>query len=557
MPGHAPQASSPFQFRTVIPGHTLRFRRPAAEPLLQAARFMTSPVDNTGPASYGERPLDDLLGALTGEVRPGRAADVTITDIVTVANEVRPGNLFIALPGTAADGHAFIADAARRGAAAIVVERDVGGALDVPLVRVGNTRQALAELAAEWHGRPADRLTLIGITGTAGKTSTLALLEAILDAGGVRVGSVGSLGLRIQGETPDRTVYTTPDPMLLHHGLARLVAAGTRVVVMEATSHALVQDRVHGLRYRIGLFTNLLPLEHSEYHGGFAEYVQAKSRFFDLLEPDAPLVFNRDDPATRALVAKRPDLTAVGVGTDQDSDARIVEGMTTAEGSQFSLAIPRPVPRPNGGTVDEGRLDVQLRLLGKSNRMNAALAATAAMLAGATPDVITRALADFAPPRRRLEVVYKGRFTLLDDTVGHPESINAFFDVVEKLEPPRVHIVYAVRGQRGERINRANGEALAIWVERLGAETLIVTRAADRQDELNRVDDREFDAFVEPLLERDIAMREVERLQPAVHAALESAGEGDVVALLGAQAMDEGQDIARAWLTDEGESPSS
>lgn len=488
------------------------------------------------------------MSALTVEARPGRAADTRVTDIVTVADDVRPGNLFVAIPGSAADGHTFVADAARRGAAAIVVERDVGGVLDVPLVRVGNARQALAELAAEWYGRPADRLTLIGITGTAGKTSTLALLEAALAAAGMRVGSIGSLGLHVQGESHDRTVYTTPDPLQLHAGLARLVAAGSEVVAMEATSHALVQDRVHGLRYRIGVFTNLLPLEHAEYHDSFDDYIQAKSLFFNLLEPGAPLIYNADDPGTRALIEGRHDLSGVGVGADHGPDVRVSAETTTADGCRFSLDILAAMPRLGGGVVPAGRLDLQLRLLGLPSRMNAALAVVAALVAGAEPAAIARALTTFPPPRRRLEIVHRGRFTLLDDTVGHPESIIAFFDVVEKLSPHRVHIAFAVRGQRGDRINRENGEALAIWARRLDLATLVVTRAADTVDDLNRVEDEEYRAFVEPLRERAVAFEELDRLEPAVHAVLERAGDGDVVGLLGAQAMDGGQDIARSWL---------
>lgn len=508
------------------------------------------------PAPSGDaplaRPLGRLLDCLTGEVRPGRARDVRIEKIVTRSEDVDPGALFVALPGSSVDGHTFIADAARRGAAAILVERDVGGALDVPLVRVGNIRRALAELAAEWHGRPADRLRLIGITGTAGKTSTLALLETALLASGQRVGSIGSLGLHIQGETQEETVYTTPDPMLLHGELARLTAAGMEVVAMEATSHALVQDRVHGLRYGLGLFTNLLPMEHSEYHADFEDYIRAKSLFFDLLAPGAPLVYNHDDLVTRALVESR-HLAAVAVGSGPEATVRVSHVDTSATGTALTLAFTSSIPRMGAGTLDPLELRLELQLLGRSNTANAALAATAALCAGVPPGDVAHALAGFEPPRRRLQVLHRGRFTLLDDTVGHPESISAFFGVVEDLDPARVHVVYAVRGQRGDRINKENAEALAVWAERLGIRTLVVTRSVESADELNEVETEEYGAFVEPLREHGIAFQEVDRLAPAVETALDAAGEGDIVALLGAQGMNMGQDIARAWLAARGD----
>lgn len=519
------------------------------------------PSESTGPAGAAEsrapdlaaaesppapRRLGDLLRAVD-TVRLGHAADIGIGGIVTRAEDVRPGSLFIALPGASADGHAFIADAARRGAAAIVVERDVGGALDAPLVRVGSTRRALAEIAAEWYGHPADGMVLIGITGTAGKTSVLSLLEALLVAAGERAGSIGSLGLHIQGEAQDETVYTTPDPLLLHGELARLAAAGCDLVTMEATSHALTQDRVHGLRYRLGIFTNLLPLEHSEYHDSFEDYVEAKSLFFDLLTPDAPLIYNQDDPVARALVEERSP-RGIGVGTGTDARVRITTTETSVSGTRLSLRWEDGLPGRDGTRIRPGAVDLRLRLLGSANRMNAALATTAALWAGVDPGVIDRALQDFEPPSRRLQVVHQGRFVVLDDTVGHPDSISAFFDVVESLAPARSHVVFAVRGRRGDRINQANGEALAIWADRLGIDTVVVTRATEAADALNRVDDQEYEAFLIPLREHDIAFHEVDQLGTAVRTALDQAGDGDLVALLGAQAMDGGQDVVRAWL---------
>jgi UDP-N-acetylmuramoyl-L-alanyl-D-glutamate--2,6-diaminopimelate ligase len=518
----------------------------------------TTPGDSAGRTeaatrgTQAPRSLDGLLDALTVEVRRGLTGDVQITGIAARAEDVRTGMLFVALPGSTADGHAFIADAARRGAAAILVERDVGGAPDTPLVRVGDTRRALAELAAEWYRRPADSLTLIGITGTAGKTSTLSLLEAALVAGRVRVGSIGSLGLHVQGEVQDKTVYTTPDPIVLHHELARLVEAGVRLVAMEATSHALVQERIHGLRFGMGIFTNLLPLEHAEYHQGFDDYVRAKTLFFHHLLPDAPLVYNQDDPVTRVLIEARK-LNAVGVGSGRRAAVRIVATDTSAEGTRLALQVTRPIPRLDGGAVEPRPVDLRLRLLGRANTMNAALAATAALAAGVDAERVAGVLERFDPPRRRLQVIHQGRITILDDTVGHPESITAFFDVVGKLRPRHIHVVFAVRGQRGERINDQNAQSLAIWAERLAVDTLVVTRSMGTADELNRVEESEYEAFLQPLRARGLAFEEVDALEPAVRTALERAGVGDVVALLGAQGMDTGQEIARAWLQEHGE----
>ncbi len=506
------------------------------------------------PTSRDDRPrrLGALLNALSGPVRRGPLEDHEITGIATRSEEVEPGSLFVALPGTTADGHSFLADAARRGAAAALVERDVGGTLDLPLVRVEDSRCALAELAAAWHGWPAEGLVLVGITGTAGKTSTLALLETMLAAAGEPVGTIGSLGLRVRGETLEETSYTTPDPLVLQRELARVAEAGARVVAMEVTSHAMVQRRVHGLRYDLGLFTNLLPLEHADYHGTFEEYVAAKSMFFDLLKPGAPLVYNVDDPVTCRMLERR-EVVGVPCGRDRRAVVRVEPVAVDAGGSLLSLTSTSPIPVVGGDPLPPTTLDLRMRLLGRSNIANASLAATAALCLGVDPAAIPPALADVPPPRRRMEILHRGRFTILDDTVGHPESVTAVFELVRALDPRRVRIAWAVRGHRGARINRENAESLAVWAERIPLATLVVTASADTADALNEVEAEEYAAFVEPLREHGVPHEERASVAEAVRSVLDRAGEGDLVLLLGAQGMDRGRDVARDWL--EGRAP--
>lgn len=495
------------------------------------------------------RPLSELLSALPGAAA-GSAASPRIDSITTRSGEVRPGSLFVALRGTRVDGHTYVDDAVSRGAAAVVVEE--GGAdAGVPTVRVPDTRLALAALAAEWHGRPAERMRLAGITGTVGKTSTLAILEAILAASEGHVGTIGSLGVKVDGESIERHGYTAPDPLLLHAELARLADEGCRLVAMEVTSHALVQERVAGLEYAVGVFTNLLPLEHAEYHGTFRGYVEAKARFFDHLAPDAPVVHNADDRAVRRLVRERR-VRPVGCGTWRLAPVRIEPESVTSEGTRLTLNVRRPLPRLEGGDLEPVRIPLGMRLLGRSNLSNAALAAATGLVLGAGPETVREVLAGLAPPRRRLEVLHRGRFLVIDDTVGHPESVSALFEVVGKLAPRRVHAAFAVRGQRGPRINRHVGKALAIWAGQLPPGRLVLTRSVEAVDERNQVEPREYQAFASPLGEAGVAFEERERLDDAIHRVLLAADDGDIVLLLGAQGMDRGMEIARAWLAEHG-----
>lgn len=470
-----------------------------------------------------------------------------VAAVTSDSRAVRDGTLFVAVAGTVRDGHAFIGDAVSRGAAAIVVEREEVAPGGVTVVVVPDTARALASLAAAFHGHPGRRVPLIGITGTIGKTSVLALLDAILVADGRRPGAIGSLGVSVGGVRLDSTEHTTPDAVRLHEELAEVVAAGCDIIAMEVTSHALVQRRVHGLCYALGIFTNLVPLEHGDYHGSFRAYVDAKLRFFDHLGPDAPLIYNSDDRSVRALARDRAR-HRIGVSLEAAAAVRLHSRRLLPGGTHVTLSVRKPLRTLAGDEIAPFDLPLSLQLRGIPALNNAGLAAAAALCAGARAEAVASALTAFTPRRRRTEVLHTGAFTVIDDTVGHPESISALFRVVRSMRPRQLHIAFAIRGRRGPAINRHLAQALAVYARRLPVATLIVTSGVEATDERNRVRPDERAAFLGSLAAAGIAFEETERLDAAVTGVLERARPGDLVLLLGAQGMDPGAAIARSWL---------
>lgn len=520
------------------------------------------------------RSLHDLCAA--AGIACGDAPDVLIRDVVTDSRSVRPGSLFIAIPGTQVDGRQFIDQAVAAGASAIVTEQDAlapdgvvdavaGAAADgtshepasnaigsrgshgVPILTVHNARIAVAHLAAAWYGQPAERIRLLGITGTVGKTSVLTIAETLLHASGARVASIGSLGLRIDGETVEESSYTVPEPLLLHRWLAYAADEGCELVVMEVTSHALAQHRVAGLHFAAGAFTNLVPLEHAEFHGNFRNYVAAKSKFFDHLAPAAPLAFNADDRAVARLVRER-SLRSIGCGAARTASLRIEEVHVSAAGTAFVLNARRPIPRTDARDHVPFRLPLELSLLGRSNLLNVSLGTALALSAGANVSAAGQLLPRLEAPRRRMQLLRSEPFLVLDDTVGHPDSVSVVFETAAQLEPERVHVVWAVRGRRGPRINRYNAEALAIWSRKVPLVSLAITRSTDVADDLNRVSDEEYDAFRRPLRRAGVPFVECPELGSAIRHVLARAGRGDLVLLLGAQGMNPGAAIAEEWL---------
>jgi UDP-N-acetylmuramoyl-L-alanyl-D-glutamate--2,6-diaminopimelate ligase len=467
---------------------------------------------------------------------------VEVTDVCDDSAAVRPGALFVAVPGTERDGTDYVPDAVARGAAAVVSERDV--VVDVPVIRVPDARSALAQLAAAFHDFPARALRMVGITGTIGKTSVLSMLGAILDVSGVRAGSIGSLGVAIGDEVID-TGNTTPGIVTLQHALAAMRRRGAEVAAMEVTSHALLQQRVRGVRFDLGIFTNLRMLEHMEYHDSFDDYASAKLRFLAHLLPDAPLIYAAGDRAVKQTVRGHPGpRISCGGGPAWVGIRRDAMRLT---GTGLTLRIRRPLPRLDGTCFDPADVPMKLRMVGRANTVNAALAAVAGLCLGATADAVRTALSRLEPPRRRMEVLRHRDPVIIDDTVGHPDSISAVYELVERIPHARVRTIFCIRGCRGEEINRHDAEALVVWHRRMGGDLLHVTSAEDTADERNSVSAAEREACLSVLRREGVHFVHHDRLEDAVTCVLADSAARDVVLLLGAQGMDAGADFVRRY----------
>jgi UDP-N-acetylmuramoyl-L-alanyl-D-glutamate--2,6-diaminopimelate ligase len=482
------------------------------------------------------RSLAELAGSLDSSSVQGAVPKVTVTGLAVDSRQVEPGDLFVATTGQRMDGHAYLRDAAERGAAAAVVQREVEGAAPLPLLRVSDSRRALAEVAAAWHGHPARSLCLVGITGTMGKTSTLRYLEEMLRAGGHREGSVGSLGVRSGGETLLDTGHTVPGPLVLQQCLRDLLDRGCSPVLMEATTHALTQERLRGITFELGVFTGLVPLEHRDYHGSFRHYVESKLRFFRHLRPGAPLVHFADSPVLRGVIDGR-DVLPIACGTAPDADVRLRVTAMDAEGTTVRIRAPRGVPRVDGSLA---RLDVQARLplLGRACAVNALLAAAAAASLGVEEEVIAEVLGALEPAPRRMQLVQRHPFLILDDYGGHPDTMSAVFEVIGSLRWRRLHLLSGYRADRGVEINRAMAGALGAWLRQVGCETLCLTDAADTADARNRVLPEERAAFQAALRRAGIPFAAEPRLDAALDRVLPGVRAGDLLVILGTQGLD-------------------
>jgi len=491
--------------------------------------------------------LSELAAALG---RPFHGADVEVNGVAVDSRQMQPGDLFVAQPGERTDGSRFIPEARARGAVAACSASPLP---DFPTIVAPDPRGAVPRLAATLYGHPASRLRLVGITGTLGKTTTALLVQSALAASGVRVGVIGSLGVRHRGQVAD-TGMTTPDAPSIHRALRQMVDAGVTTAVMEVTSHGIALKRVAGLTFEVGALTNLVPDEHLDFHGTAEHYLRTKARFFDMLQPGAPLVVSRDDAHVSDLVAEagiaeiRP---VIGVSARGDPEADVgVSGLRCdGAGSVFALEIRRPLPLAEGGELAPTAIPLVLPVLGVHQVSNAAVAAVVALLAGGAPAGITESLAELAPIRRRMEMVHGSSPAVLDDTVGNPRSVDAVFATVRAIPHRSLRVAFGIRGARGPAINRRLAAALARAVRSVRSPVqLVVTASEDKAGARDRVRDEEREAVLAVLQEEGVVFRYEPALEAAVRRALEGAGEGDLVLLLGAQGMDGAAEIARRVL---------
>ena len=395
------------------------------------------------------RTLDQLVKGIIPE---SEVPAVPIHGITTHSARVNPGHLYIAIHGTNVDGHDFIPQAIDNGAAAIITNgRDVGQ-LPVPQIKVSNPRRAASFTAAEYYGHPSKEMTVIGITGTNGKTTTAGLLYAILKAAGEKVAQIGTLGTIAEGY-PQKKTLTTPDPIALHKVLFDLRQEGFTHIVMEASSHAIDQSRVADVDFNYTVFTNLSP-EHLDYHGTMADYFQAKLKLFTALSPAATAIVNIE--------------TKYGQTISDNCTVPVVATAITKTGDVFFNDYEISLTGIQG-TIQAGEIayPVDSSLVGKFNAENILCATATGNAMGLTKEAIKNGLKQCTSiPGRMESFTLRSGATALIDYAHTPDAYEKVLSTIKDMvvEPGVLHIVFGCGGDR-DKTKRAQ---MAASAERFG-----------------------------------------------------------------------------------------
>ena len=412
-------------------------------------------------------------------------AQVEIEDLAYDTRTVGPGALFFCVPGTRFDGHELAERAIEAGAAALVVEHPV--ASRVPQVVVADARVAMAAAAAAFFGRPTEKLEVVGVTGTNGKTTTAFLLHSILSAAGRKPGLLGTIESRVGGERRP-SIRTTPEAIDLQRLFREMLDAGDRSCAMEATSHGSELKRLERIRFAALVFTNLTQ-DHLDLHGTMDNYFEAKRRLF--LEGRPPAAINIGYAWGRRLAGDRPDALTYGFAED---------------------ALLRP----------EALDDVELKLRGRFNVENALGAMAGARLLGIDDETIVRGLEALEGVPGRFETVDEGQpFTVVVDYAHTPDSLENVLVTARELDSARVICVFGCGGDRDREKRPVMGEIAA----RL-ADLAIVTSDNPRSEDPRAI-------IAEIVAGTGDELEIVPDRREAIARAIESAAPGDVVVIAG------------------------
>lgn len=370
-------------------------------------------------------------------------ADIDISGIVYDSRKVSEGDIFVCIKGYEQDGHKFAESAAKSGAALIVAEDKID--VDVPVIYVDDARKTIAQIASTFYGRPADKLKLIGITGTNGKTTITYLIKSILETAGKNVGIIGT-NQNIIGDkilSTKSTTPTTPNALELQQLFDELVYNDAEYVVMEVSSHALELDRVYGCTFSVGVFTNLTQ-DHLDFHKTMENYLNAKAKLFAISEKG---VVNYDDAGGREIVSKGecPEILKVGLNDGCDLCAKNIT--SSSRGSDFDMVFKGKTYR------------VHIQIPGKFSVYNAICAAGAALELGISIDTVIDGLAKATGVCGRVEVVPTSTdYTVIIDYAHTPDGLENIINCVKEFAEGRTITLFGCGGDRDNTKRAVMGE---------------------------------------------------------------------------------------------------
>ncbi|QUH24464.1 Mur ligase family protein [Serpentinicella alkaliphila] len=468
---------------------------------------------------------------------------VQIKGVTCDSRKVEEGFAFFACKGEKTDGHFFINEAIEKGAAIIYTDREVELVKHdkVIIKKVDNTRKFLSEVCHEFYGFPSEKMKVVGVTGTNGKTTTTHLIYNVLRSQGISVGLIGTLYIKINDKTFD-TKLTTPDAEDICYYMDLMVKENVQVVVMEVSSHALESYRACGIQFDIAVHTNI-DVDHLNHHKTMENYISSKKKLFDQLPSGKIALINLDDEHGLKLLDSNDKIVVITYGLNSKSTIT-ASSFDVDYNVAFTYCLQRGLTTLSGLEIEPFEYPIATNLLGKHNMYNLLAAITCCLLLDIPIENISQSLKIAIKIFRRMEIVYNKDFVIIDDTCHNPSSYDTVFNTVQNMQFKNLHIVNAIRGNRGEDINIENAEVICNWAGILNIKNILITSSKDCVTKKDTVSSSELNRFIKVFNDNNIVYEYHDKLYEAIEKVIDYVEEGDLILLLGAQGMDMGTKFA-------------
>jgi UDP-N-acetylmuramoyl-L-alanyl-D-glutamate--2,6-diaminopimelate ligase len=453
------------------------------------------------------------------------------TGISCDSRKVKPGDAFIAINGLKVDGNNYINEAIKKGASVVFSEKKINST-KIPVIQIKDARSFLGRLSAEFYNHPSNKLNVIGITGTNGKTTTSYLIYNLLNYEIKQAGLIGTVEVDTGGEKRSGGL-TTPAPIPLQKDMNEMFINNLKYACMEVSSHGIYLKRIEGIKFAVKIGTNISP-DHFDLHSNFSEYLNVKKSFLKESSYDTLVLINNDDKYFRNF--GQIAINQLNFGIKLPSDVMAININYSGINTFFNYSLKKNIITKT--KLKPVQIPIKMKLLGLHNIYNAIIAITVGLYYGIKSEIIQNFFLSFPGVWRRLQLIYNKKFNIIDDCAHNPGSYEAAFRAIKNLKFQKIIIVNSLRGNRGVRINQENAFTLSRLLFQLKDYILITSNCNDVVKVIDQVTNEEEEVFLKTLKENNTNFIHYQEQKDALKKALNIVNNGDLILLLGPHAMD-------------------
>ncbi len=453
--------------------------------------------------------------------------DLEIKNVHYHSGKIEEDGLFVCIKGYKTDGHKFAKMAIEKGAKALIVEDVLD--IDIPQYLVQNSRQALSIIGDNFYNHPSQKLKMVGITATNGKTTTSFMLNTILEEHKLKTGIIGTVFVKY-GDVKIPSILTTPQSLDLHYHLNEMNKIDVSHLVMEVSSSGIELDRTYGVDFDVVTLNNI-SREHIDSHGSYENYIKFKTSLIKNAKKGAFAILNLDDEISKSLITET-EATPFTYGIDDKSGDVFITDL------DLSTGYGRYVLNYKGN-----KYQVELSVPGYHSVYNSLVAISSAIVLDIPMESIIEGIKKFKGIERRFELIYDYDFKIVDDHFANKGNIDITLKTLEFMDFNKFHLVYAIRGSRGYTVNKENAETIVHWLKQYGIDKIIATKSIGHVSEKDVVTEEEEKVFLDIMKENDIEVNLYNTIEEATSEVLNKVRDEDVILLAGCQGMDYGCNI--------------